>query len=129
MPEQIVQLLHEEVRDPEVGVEALLAEVRGVAVADLVVEDDRDVVRGGGEVGEGKQVVVAGAGAAVEDDKGAPGRGGGQVAIHLVPGLAGLVGGGDVKGDFAFGCFGGLARHGGFVGDLKVSAIVYGSLL
>ena len=48
MVQQVVQLLHEEVGDPELGVEALLSQVRRLAIADLVVEDNGDVVWGGG---------------------------------------------------------------------------------
>ena len=60
----------------------------GFSVADLVVEDDGDVV-GGIQVGEGEEVFVAGAGAAVEGDEG--GFAGGEGADDFVPGVAGFV--------------------------------------
>ena len=45
--EQVVEFGEEEVDGPEFGVEASVAHVRGVAVAELVVEDYWDAMCGG----------------------------------------------------------------------------------
>src|SRR5207237_6473708 len=63
--DEVVQLADEEVDRPEVG--AALRVVRAPSVAELVIEDDRAPALG--EVGEGEQVVVRGAGPAMEHDQ------------------------------------------------------------
>ena len=90
MFEQVGEFSHEEVRRPEGGVEAFFAEVRGVAVAELVVEDNGNAIVDGKGF-EAEKVVVTGSGTAVEGDEGAAGLGGFEVAVNLVPSVAGLV--------------------------------------
>ena len=81
--------------------------MRRVAAAELVIEDDGDVVGCCGEVGEGKEIVVRDSGAAVEDDEGA--SGGLEGSIDGVPCLAGFVGGRDGEVEVA-GCWS-WSRH------------------
>ena len=63
--DEVVQLAHEEIDRPEVG--APVGAMRAAAVAELVVVDDRPAVTR--QIGQGQQVVVRGAGAAVKDDE------------------------------------------------------------
>lgn len=105
--EQVVELPHEEVGRPEGCVEAFLAQVRRVAVAELVVEDEGDVVAVG--VGQGRQrqqVVVARAWSAVEQDERPARAARRKVAVDFVPRLAFLARGRNREGDGALGDFG-----------------------
>lgn len=99
--EQVLEFGHEELWCPESRVEAFFAQMCAVAVAELVVEDHGDGVLFC-QLGEGEEVVVAGAGPAVESDQGP--CGGGQVADDFVPGVAWFVcwEGGVVEGNRAF---------------------------
>ena len=62
---EVCELLHEEVLRPEACVALLLRIVGGVAVANLIVENDGDSVSGQ-EVREGEEVVVRDAWPAVQ---------------------------------------------------------------
>jgi hypothetical protein len=63
--DEVVQLADEQLDGPEVS--APLGQVRAAAVAELVVVDNGPAA--GGQVGQGQQVVVCGAGTAVQDDQ------------------------------------------------------------
>ena len=72
---------------------------------------------------------MAGAGATVEDDEGPSGRGRGEVAVDLVPGLAGFARRGDVEGDFAFTCGRRGACHVCFLGVQNSSGMADAKIL
>ena len=66
MSEEVVEFGDEELDGPEVMVSIFLSKMGGFPAADLVVEDDRDLVFGP-EIGEGDQIVVGKAGTSVKD--------------------------------------------------------------
>ena len=72
--------------------------MRATPTSDLVVENDRDA-EVGVDKGEGFEVQVAGAGAAVETYEG--GCAGGEVAVDVVGGFAAEACGGVGEGDLA----------------------------
>jgi len=88
--EEIVEFGDEELDGPEIGVTVLLGEMGRHPSADLVVEDDRDLVFGP-EVGEGEHVIVNDTWTSMEDDQGSA-LFVGEVTVDLVPGLGGLTG-------------------------------------
>lgn len=100
MLEEALELGDEQLLGPEGRVAVFVGEVGGVAIAKLIVEDDGDGV-GGGEVGEGEEVVVHDAWTAVENDEGAT-SGGLEVTKDLVPGLTRLFDVGYGEHDLSF---------------------------
>ena len=107
--EKVCELVAEEGLGPECRVAVLFGEVRGAAVAELIVEEDGDGVVGL-EVGKGEKIFVAAAWAAVEGDEG--NGGGGEGADDFIVGLAGLVGGWDGERGVALGHGRGGDEHG-----------------
>ena len=79
--EEILEFVEKEIDGPEVR--AFVAQVRGLAVAELVVVNDR--ASGVRDVGDGEQVVVRAAGPAVHRDEWCERRG--EVAGDAVPGV------------------------------------------
>ena len=62
----------------------------GVAVAELVVEDDGDAMVDGKSL-QAEEIIVACSRTAVEGDKGTAGSGGFEVAVDFIPGVAAFV--------------------------------------
>ena len=99
--DKVGELGGEEGGVPEGCVAFTGGEARGADAADLVVHEDGDAVVVG-EEGEREEVVMDGAGAAVEADEG--GDAGGEVAPEGVVGFAEVAGRGDLKwNDAGFG--------------------------
>ena len=90
MFEEIVEFGDEELDGPELDVTFLLGKMGRHSAADLVVEDDGDLVFGP-EVGEGEHVIVNDTRTSMEDDQGSVFFVG-EVTVDLVPGLGGLTG-------------------------------------
>ena len=90
VPEEIIELVDEELDGPELYVTLLFGDMGRHSTADLVVEDDGDLVLGP-EIGEGEHVIVDDAWASVEDHQGAMFPVG-EVPVDLVPGLGDLPG-------------------------------------
>ena len=104
--EEIDEFGDEERDGPELDVTLLFWDVGRHSSADLVVEDDGDLVFGP-EVGEGKHVVVNDARTSMKDDQGTV-LSVGEVTVYFVPGLGGLAGARDNEINLAGGeAFGG----------------------
>jgi len=84
--QQVVQFVEEQADSPEGR--GFVGQVRGAAVAQLVVVDDG--VTTGGDVLEGIDVIMGAAGTAVDDHQRCTARG--QVAGDAIPGLIGAEG-------------------------------------
>lgn len=107
MFEEIGEFGDEELDGPEFDVTLLFREMGGHSAADLVVEDDWDLVFGP-EISEGDHVVVNDAWPSMEDNQGTVFLVG-EVTVDLVPGLRYLAGAWDeidLAGGVAF------SRHG-----------------
>jgi hypothetical protein len=126
--EEVVEFGDEELDGPELDVTLLFGDMGRHSAADLVVEDDGDLVLGP-EVGEGEHVIVNDTWTSMEDNQGSVFLVG-EVTVDLVPGLGSLPGARhdeiDLAGGEAFSGHG--SSRGEMVGEFANRWLAFGKI-